>query len=116
MGMNLGLAIEFGDTAAGSLRFRQAFGSVFFLEQHLSLQIAPLDIVAIHQRQGSYAGASQESGDGGSGCAAANDGDVGSKEFLLALLPNASKQDLPRVAILRGRKGGIGSDRHSPSV
>jgi len=51
MGMHLGLAVEFGDAAAGSLRFRKAFGSVFLLEQHLPLQIAPFDIVAIDQRQ-----------------------------------------------------------------
>ena len=49
MGMNLGLAIEFSDTSAGSLRFRHSFGGVLLLEQHLPLQIAPLDIIAVDQ-------------------------------------------------------------------
>ena len=76
-------------TTAGSLGFGQAFCGVFFLEKHLPLQIAPLHIVAIDQRQRTNPGARQKPGDGCSGRSAANDGDMGGQELLLALLPDA---------------------------
>jgi len=71
------LRVEGGDFAGGGDRFGKRFGGVGLVEEGLALKVARLDVIAVDDAQCANAGASQQSGKGGTGRAAANDAYLG---------------------------------------
>ena len=69
------------------------------VEQHLPLQIAGLDVVAIDDAQIADSGACQQGSEGRSGGAAADDGDARGGELLLAFGSDGLKEDLAGVPL-----------------
>ena len=76
LGVDLDAVVEAGDVPPGGLGFGQGGEGVFFVEQHLALQIGGLDEVTIDQGESADASAGEEAGGGGSGCSNSNDGCV----------------------------------------
>ena len=106
MGVDGDVGVEAGDVAAGGLGLGQAFEGVGFVEEDLALEVGGLDEVAVDEGEGAYAGAGEQRCGGGSGGPAADDGDMGRGEPLLAGGADAGEEDLARIAVAildRGR-------------
>ncbi len=89
--------IERRNFSRGSNRFRQRFGGVGFVEQHLPLQVAGLDVIAVDDAKVSHAGARQQRSQRRAGGAATDDNDASLSEFGFTLRANLLEQYLPRV-------------------
>ena len=86
------------DFAGGSDGLGQRFGGVGLVEEHLTLKVTGLDVVAVDDAQVANSGAGEQAGQRRSGGAASDDGDARSGKPLLAFRPNGLKEDLARIA------------------
>ncbi len=100
---NHDLRVEGGDFTGGGDGLGKGVGSVFFIEQRLTLQIAGLDVVAVDDAQSSNTGASQQAGQGGAGSSASDNGHAGGSEFSLAFGADTAKQNLARITLVQGK-------------
>ena len=97
--------------AAGGLSLGERVCGVLFIEEDLTLKVRGLDKVAVDEGEMADAGAGEQRGGGGSGGTDANNGDMGAGKGVLAGLTDAGKEDLPGVALRRGR-GGVTQRRN----
>ena len=72
---------------------------VLLVEQHLTLEVRVLDVIAVDDPEEADPRASHYVGDDGPEGAAADQGDAARKEALLALLADAGEDNLPGVPI-----------------
>ncbi len=70
------IGVDGGEFAAGGFGFREGIASVGFVIEHLALEVAVLDEVAVNEGEVADAGAGEKGGGGSSGGSAADDGDV----------------------------------------
>ena len=92
--------VEEGDVAAGGLGLGERLEGVGLVEEDLALEVGGLDEVAVDEGEGADAGAGEQRGGGSSGGTAADDGDVGGGELLLARGADAGKENLAGVAVV----------------
>ncbi len=91
--------VEQGNLAAGGLGLGQRVAGVGFIKEHLPLQVAGLDKVAVDQREAPNAGPGKQAGSSGSGCSAADQRNMRGGKFGLARGADAREQDLAGVAV-----------------
>ena len=84
--------VDGAELAGGGLGLGQVLGHVVLVEQHLPLQVAGLDEVAVDEAQMADAGADQGVGQHGAQGAAAAQGHVAVEQLALALLADAVKR------------------------
>jgi hypothetical protein len=92
--------VDAGEVETGGFGFGEGGAGVVFVEEHLALEVGGLDEVAVDEGEMAYAGAGEKAGCGCSGCADADDGDVGAAEELLAGLADGGEEDLAGVTVL----------------
>lgn len=92
-------AVEAGDLAASGLGLGRRLTRIFLIEKDLPLQVAGLDEVAVDEREATDAGSREQRGDGGTGGADAEDGNVSRGETGLASDADRDKESLARVAV-----------------
>ncbi len=102
--LNHNLRVEGRNFARGSDGLGKRLGGVGFVEERLALQVAGLDVVAVDDAQRADASASQQSGQGRSGGAAANDGDLGGRQLPLSFFADAAEENLAGIASSRRRR------------
>ena len=82
-----------------------ACGGIGLVEEHLALQVALLDEIAVDEDERADAGARQQRRGGGSGGSAADDRDGRGGEALLSRFADRREEHLARVAIgIRARR------------
>ena len=91
--------VEAADLAGGGDGLGQRLGGVGLVEEHLPLQIAGLDVVAIDDAQVADSGARQQRSEGRAGGSAADDGDAGGGQLLLAFGSDGLEEDLAGVPL-----------------
>jgi hypothetical protein len=101
------VGVDGGEFAAGGFGFGEGVAGVGFVVEHLSLEVGLFDEVAIDEGEVADAGAGEQGCGGGSGGSAADDGDVGLGEPLLAFGADAGEEDLAGVAARGGDVGRI---------
>ena len=110
VGMDGDGGVEEGDLAAGGLGLGKRLEGVGFVEEDLTLEVGGLDEVSVDEGEGADAGAGEQRGCGCSGGSAADDGDVGCGEHLLAGGADSWEEDLTRIAVVGGDLGGGGGE------
>ncbi len=103
--------VELGDVAAGCLGLGQRFQGVGLVKEDLALEVGGLDEVAVDEGEGTNTGAGKQRCGGCAHGPAADDGDMGGGQPLLALLANAGEEDLAGIAV--GVGDGQGFRRRS---
>ncbi len=78
----------------------QRFRGVRFVKQHLALQVAGLDVIAVDDPKISDAGAGQQRREGGPGGAAAYDDHLRSGQTALPFGPDALEKDLAGITFV----------------
>ena len=86
-----------GLAACGCYGFRQGFARVFFIEQNLALQIAPLDEIAIDDAHTANSCPDNEIGQGSAQGPTTDDGHRRRAQPLLSLFADFRKKDLPGI-------------------
>ncbi len=99
VGVDLDIGVEAGDLAAGGLGFGGGGGGIGLVEEHLALQVALFDEIAVDEDEGADAGAGEQGGGSGAGGSAADDSDGGGGEALLAGFADGCEEHLTGVAV-----------------
>ena len=97
--LDLDFGVEAANLAGGGDGLGQRFGGIGLVEQHLALQVAGLDVVAVDDAQVADSGARQQGSKRRSGGAAAHDGDARGRQALLAFGSDGLKENLAGVAL-----------------
>jgi len=104
VGVNARGGVEELDFTAGGLGLGQGGEGIGLIEEDLPLEIGGFDEVAVDQGQGAHPRASEQSRGCGTGCANADDGDVGLGEQSLSPGADAGEEDLAGVALVASNK------------
>ncbi len=99
VGFDFDFGVEGANLAGGSDGLGQRLGGVGLVEEHLALQVAGLDVVAVDDAQVADSGAREQGSEGRAGGSAADDGDAGGGQALLAVGSDGWKEDLAGVAL-----------------
>src|SRR6185437_10501846 len=97
--MDLDVGIETGDLAAGGLGFGGGGGGIGFVEEHLGLQVAFFDEIAVDEDEGADTGTGEQGGGSGASGSAADQSDGGGGEALLTRFADGREENLARVAV-----------------
>ncbi len=92
------IAIEAGDLAAGGLGLGCGGGGIRLIEEHLALQVALFDEIAVDEDERAHPGARQQRCCCCSGRPAADHGHGSGGEAPLSRFANRREEYLPRVA------------------
>ena len=103
---DLDAGVDAGEVAASGFGLGEGFAGVVFVEEDLALEVGGLDEVTVDEGEAADAGAGEETGGGGTGCADSDDGGVGVAEAMLALGADAGEEDLPGVTVEIGYWAG----------
>ena len=93
------VGIEAGNLPAGGLCLRSRGGRVGLVEEHLALQVALLDKIAIDKDEGTDSGTGKQDHRSGADGSAADDDNGGSGEALLSSFADGREEDLARVTL-----------------
>ena len=95
--------VEGADFAGRGDGLGQRFGGIGFVKEHLTLQVAGLDVVAIEEAEIADPGAGEERSQSGAGGAATDEGNACGSEALLALGGDGLEEYLAGIAFERRR-------------
>src|SRR5262249_3709722 len=100
-GIDVDTGVDGGQFAGGGLGLGQVLGHVVFVEQHLPLQVARLDEIAVDQPQMADAGANQSVGQHRAQRATAAQRHTRIEQTPLTVFADAGETNLPAVALQR---------------